>query len=266
MERPPILPALSPLHAEEEPLVGPVEVADQPKGDEDLPKPRRKRTGPFLNDDRLSDRKRGLAYLVKEFPKIKFKGKGHEASDVRYLMRSYEHWANRLFPKFPFDKFLRTLEGPLTSKKGVKACMQRLRRRELEDNNEITSEEEDRNADGHNQATRPVDQMVDFGGEVRTVQPPPPGHMTMATPSPEQIMPPPPNNDRLELMQLHREQAMACLAARRAAHQTSANGQENDTQETEHSHHDEEMDTEHDQTQAVHATNGEDSGLAQVET
>jgi hypothetical protein len=51
-ERPPILPALSPLHAEEEPLVGPVEAADQPKGDEDLPKPRRKRTGPFLNDDR----------------------------------------------------------------------------------------------------------------------------------------------------------------------------------------------------------------------
>jgi hypothetical protein len=108
--------------------------------------------------------------------------------------------------------------------------------------------------------------MVDFGGEVRTVQPPPPGHMTMATPSPEQIMPSPPNNDGLERMQLHREQAMARLAARRAAHQTSANGQENDTQETEHSHHDEEMDTEHDQTQAVHATNGEDSGLAQVET
>ena len=51
-ERPPMLPALSPLRGGEDPHVGLVGAADQAKENEDLPKPRTRRPVPLLNDDR----------------------------------------------------------------------------------------------------------------------------------------------------------------------------------------------------------------------
>ena len=60
--------------------------------------------------------------MVKEFPKLKFRGKGHEvtfpffnnsfssklqASDLKYLLKQYELWANRVYPKYTFKDFIR---------------------------------------------------------------------------------------------------------------------------------------------------------------
>ena len=70
---------------------------------------------------------KGLLHIEKEFPKLKFKGKGHEVSspkmhdynstcttffscvisflqtsDLKYLLQQYEHWANSMYPKLIF--------------------------------------------------------------------------------------------------------------------------------------------------------------------
>ena len=60
--------------------------------------------------------------MVREFPKLKFRGKGHEvtflffnnsfssklqASDLKYLLKQYELWANRVYPKYTFKDFIR---------------------------------------------------------------------------------------------------------------------------------------------------------------
>ena len=57
-----------------------------------------------------------------EFPKLIFRGKGHEvtfpffnnsfssklqASDLKYLLKQYELWANRVYPKYTFKDFIR---------------------------------------------------------------------------------------------------------------------------------------------------------------
>lgn len=41
---------------------------------------------------------------------MKFKGKGHEVSDLNRLMQSMEHWGNRLFPKMTFDEVIERVE------------------------------------------------------------------------------------------------------------------------------------------------------------
>ncbi|XP_062516587.1 TIMELESS-interacting protein-like [Corticium candelabrum] len=242
IERPPMLPALSPVHELDDAPHTADGSAGQEKENEEPKKEasaklRVQKPVPRLNDDRLTDGKRGLAYLVKEFPKVKFKGKGHEASDVRRLMRCYEHWANRLFPKYPFDKFLLTLDGPLTTKAKVKSCMQRLRRGEYEDDHEVHSGDENQNkdapGDGGNQNTGdPMDQMADFGQEVRTADLPSSGDTTTAVvtriPLPGDHPSPSLTDDALERIRQNRERALARLAARRATQETS--NERNDSQ------------------------------------
>ena len=60
--------------------------------------------------------------LKNEFPLIKFRGKGHEASDLKLLMSRYEHWAHRLFPKMTFQDVLERIEK-LAVHKEVKVCV-----------------------------------------------------------------------------------------------------------------------------------------------
>jgi hypothetical protein len=45
-----------------------------------------KRTVPKFTPELLLDQHKGLVSVYKNFPKLKFKGKGHEASDLRRLM------------------------------------------------------------------------------------------------------------------------------------------------------------------------------------
>lgn len=60
------------------------------------------------------------------FEKAKFKGKGHEAEDLKTLIRHMEHWAHRLFPKLQFEDFIDRVEY-LGNKKEVQTCLKRIR-------------------------------------------------------------------------------------------------------------------------------------------
>ncbi|CAJ0934888.1 unnamed protein product [Ranitomeya imitator] len=87
---------------------------------EEAPKPARravKRPQPKLDAQRLTSQ-RGLPALRHLFDGTKFKGKGHEAEDLKVLIRQMENWAHRLFPKLQFEDFLNRLET-LGNKKEV---------------------------------------------------------------------------------------------------------------------------------------------------
>ncbi|KAM4036577.1 TIMELESS-interacting protein isoform 1-T2 [Anomaloglossus baeobatrachus] len=95
---------------------------------EEAPKPVRravKRPQPKLDAQRLTSQ-RGLPALRNLFDGTKFKGKGHEAEDLKVLIRQMENWAHRLFPKLQFEDFLNRLET-LGNKKEVQTCLKRIR-------------------------------------------------------------------------------------------------------------------------------------------
>ncbi|XP_040595616.1 TIMELESS-interacting protein [Mesocricetus auratus] len=89
------------------------------------PKRTVKRNLPKLDATRLTS-ERGLPALRHVFDKIKFKGKGHEAEDLKTLIRHMEHWAHRLFPKLQFEDFIDRVEN-LGNKKEVQTCLKRIR-------------------------------------------------------------------------------------------------------------------------------------------
>lgn len=82
-------------------------------------KPKRivKNPQPKLNEQTLKG-PRGLSALEKHFDRVVFKGRGHEEQDLNRLMKTYEYWCHRLFPKFPFDSCIERLEK-LGSKKAT---------------------------------------------------------------------------------------------------------------------------------------------------
>ncbi|POI25313.1 hypothetical protein CIB84_010937 [Bambusicola thoracicus] len=84
-----------------------------------------KRSIPKLDAHRLVS-ERGLPALRHMFDNVKFKGKGHEAEDLKTLLRHMEHWAHRLFPKLQFDDFIDRVET-LGNKKEVQTCLKRIR-------------------------------------------------------------------------------------------------------------------------------------------
>uniref|UniRef100_A0A3Q0R1W3 TIMELESS-interacting protein n=1 Tax=Amphilophus citrinellus TaxID=61819 RepID=A0A3Q0R1W3_AMPCI len=84
-----------------------------------------KRPQPKLDSHRLISEK-GLPALKTLFDKIYFKGKGHEAADLRMLMQKMENWAHRLYPKLQFEDFIDKVEK-LGSKKEVQTCLKRIR-------------------------------------------------------------------------------------------------------------------------------------------
>ncbi|XP_054244007.1 TIMELESS-interacting protein [Indicator indicator] len=84
-----------------------------------------KRQMPKLDAHRLIS-ERGLPALRHMFDNVKFKGKGHEAEDLKTLIRHMEHWAHRLFPKLQFEDFIDRVEM-LGNKKEVQTCLKRIR-------------------------------------------------------------------------------------------------------------------------------------------
>ncbi|NXN75286.1 TIPIN protein, partial [Himantopus himantopus] len=84
-----------------------------------------KRPMPKLDAQRLVS-ERGLPALRHMFDNVKFKGKGHEAEDLKTLIRHMEHWAHRLFPKLQFEDFIDRVES-LGNKKEVQTCLKRIR-------------------------------------------------------------------------------------------------------------------------------------------
>ncbi|CAL1604419.1 unnamed protein product [Knipowitschia caucasica] len=93
----------------------------------DVPDAKRKvkRPQPKLDSNRLiSDR--GLPALRTLFNDVNFRGRGHEAEDLRLLMKRMENWAHRLFPKLQFEDFIDKVER-LGAKKEVQTCLKRIR-------------------------------------------------------------------------------------------------------------------------------------------
>ncbi|TSK19974.1 Lactase-like protein [Bagarius yarrelli] len=84
-----------------------------------------KRPQPKLDSQRLLS-ERGLPALRTLFSDVKFKGKGHEAEDLKVLMKKMENWAHRLYPKLQFEDFMDKLEV-LGNKKEVQTCLKRIR-------------------------------------------------------------------------------------------------------------------------------------------
>lgn len=74
-------------------------------------KPKRvvKNPQPKLNEQTLKGPK-GLAAIESYFERVKFKGRGYEEQDLNILLKTYEYWCHRLFPKFPFDSCIARLE------------------------------------------------------------------------------------------------------------------------------------------------------------
>ncbi|NXG94579.1 TIPIN protein, partial [Stercorarius parasiticus] len=97
----------------------------QPKDPAVAPQKAVKRPMPKLDAQRLIS-ERGLPALRHMFDNVKFKGKGHEAEDLKTLIRHMEHWAHRLFPKLQFEDFIDRVES-LGNKKEVQTCLKRIR-------------------------------------------------------------------------------------------------------------------------------------------
>uniref|UniRef100_A0A3Q2NQP3 TIMELESS-interacting protein n=1 Tax=Fundulus heteroclitus TaxID=8078 RepID=A0A3Q2NQP3_FUNHE len=94
----------------------------------DVPAAKRKvvkRPQPKLDSQRLVS-ERGLPALRSLFDNVRFRGKGHEAEDLRLLMHKMENWAHRLYPKLQFEDFVDRVEK-LGSKKDVQTCLKRIR-------------------------------------------------------------------------------------------------------------------------------------------
>ncbi|CAG0907477.1 unnamed protein product [Cyprideis torosa] len=102
------------------------EPGERRKDDKDKPKRIIKRNPiATLNPARLCG-PRGLSDLQNHFKDFKFKGKGHETSDLDAVMTKLEHWAYRLFPKFRFDDTIAQVEK-LGDKKAVRVHAKRIR-------------------------------------------------------------------------------------------------------------------------------------------
>ncbi|XP_017776846.1 PREDICTED: TIMELESS-interacting protein [Nicrophorus vespilloides] len=117
--------------AEEDGEVVTVERVDEDADDDaaakKVIKPRRaiRNPQPKLNAQTLQG-PRGLLAMPELFNKQKFKGKGHEEQDLKTLMKTYEYWCHRLFPKYPFDECISKLEK-LGSKKPVITQIKKIR-------------------------------------------------------------------------------------------------------------------------------------------
>ncbi|XP_066263123.1 TIMELESS-interacting protein [Euwallacea similis] len=148
-------------------LESPEEVQRDETGDDtqnkQVVKPKRivRNPQPKLNSETLKGPK-GIAALSSYFDRVKFKGKGHEEQDLNAVMKTYEYWFHRLFPKFPFDTCMDRLEK-LGSKKEVQTHIKRIRFDMLvEDNPIIDSSDEEANVEGFVDATQVVEQNIKF--------------------------------------------------------------------------------------------------------
>ncbi|CAL8403825.1 unnamed protein product [Boreogadus saida] len=124
---PPLPPPLSPGLGGDDPFGNGEEDGDLSKL-ADVPAAKRrtvKRPQPKLDSQRLTS-ERGLPALRTLFGNVSFKGKGHEAEDLRVVMQKMENWAHRLYPKLQFDDFMDKVER-LGSKKDVQTCLKRIR-------------------------------------------------------------------------------------------------------------------------------------------
>lgn len=115
---------------------------------------------------------KGLGALEKIFEKVKFKGKGYEDHDLNVLLKCYEYWCHRMFPKFPFEDCIEKIEA-LGHKGPIQTYLKKMRSglldpsEDIEDNiaPEIRSDEEN-----DTQATAPMESKRDEPMEITEEQ------------------------------------------------------------------------------------------------
>lgn len=93
---------------------------------------------PKLDAERLKGPK-GIHTIEQQFVDFKFRGKGHEKSDLNKLMKKLEYWSHRLFPKFEFDDCLTKLEA-LGAKKPVQTHLNKIRLGMLTDDDVVRND------------------------------------------------------------------------------------------------------------------------------
>ncbi|KAM9366741.1 TIMELESS-interacting protein [Symphorus nematophorus] len=187
----------------------------------DVPAAKRKgvkRPQPKLDSNRLiSDR--GLPALRTLFENVRFKGKGHEAEDLRLLMQKMENWAHRLYPKLQFDDFIDRVEK-LGGKKEVQTCLKRIRL-----DMQLTHEDY-MDKDGDEEAAPESHVFGDpdpFNAAVFPDGPPGPIHSTPAPSAPPPAPSPAPpslTEEQRRRMELNRQRALERKLARQQQQQT----------------------------------------------
>ncbi|XP_078539156.1 TIMELESS-interacting protein [Lissotriton helveticus] len=190
---------------------------------EELPQPARKkvkRNIPKLDADRLVS-ERGLPALRTMFNDTKFKGKGHEAEDLKLLLRHMEHWAHRLYPKLTFEDFINKLEA-LGSKKPVQTCLKRIRMDLPIVHNDFTSQEGVQLEEQSNGVNMPSDEF-DMHLPSKAIEPSP-GHLSVKVNSPPSSQSSPSLSEELRL-RIERNKQLA-LERRMAKIQNSSQTQE----------------------------------------
>lgn len=89
------------------------------------PEEKKRRTIPKFTEEVLIGEK-GLKLLSKGITKVKFKGKGHEISDLRRLMKFYREWTTAMYPMQPFNEMITKIEK-FSGKFAVRDAMQKFR-------------------------------------------------------------------------------------------------------------------------------------------
>lgn len=85
---------------------------------------------------------RGIHTIENYFKDIKFKGKGHEKSDLDEVMKRLQHWAHRMYPTYKFEDVLNRVEV-LGKKKTLQVHMTKYRMNMLQPEIPIQDEEEE---------------------------------------------------------------------------------------------------------------------------
>uniref|UniRef100_UPI003AABF0E1 TIMELESS-interacting protein-like n=1 Tax=Centroberyx gerrardi TaxID=166262 RepID=UPI003AABF0E1 len=190
----------------------------------DVPAAKRKgvkRPQPKVDSQRLIS-ERGLPALRTLFDNVRFKGKGHEAEDLRLLMQKMENWAHRLYPKLQFDDFIDKIEK-LGAKKEVQTCLKRIRLDMPLTHEDFIGKDDEEEASPEAHIFGDPDP---FGGggfpEVPEV-PERPVHSTPAPPAPSTPAPPAPSmtEEQRKRMELNRQMALERRLARKQQQQTA---------------------------------------------
>ncbi|CAK9314826.1 unnamed protein product [Citrullus colocynthis] len=96
----------------------PSKVAEKPK--------KAPRTRPKLTPDLLLSED-GLGYVLRHFPRaFKYRGRGHEISDLENLIGLYREWHSHILPYYSFEHFVHKVEQVAATKR-VKMCLGELR-------------------------------------------------------------------------------------------------------------------------------------------
>ncbi|CAH1796244.1 unnamed protein product [Owenia fusiformis] len=120
-----------------------------------------KRPQPKLDPSRLTG-ERGIPILPDLFKNVKFKGAGHEATDLQRLMRTMEHWGHRLFPKMTFDEVIERAER-LGAKRETQTCVKKIRMGMSMTDDDFVSQQDSDGANSDNNDAADIDKNPEDG-------------------------------------------------------------------------------------------------------